>query len=77
VFGSIGAVVMGGGMSMVMTDIAKTLGAEMSMTVGIVVGVVGLAMVIANFPIYKAILAKRRKRYADRIIAVSDQLINE
>lgn len=74
VFGSIGAIIMGSGMSLVMTDIAKTVGISNPMTCGIVIGIVGMAMAIVNYPIYKGILASRRKKYADKIIALSDKI---
>ncbi len=76
VFGSIGAVVMGGGMSLVMTDLADTVGVENPMLWGVIVGIVGMLMAIANYPIYKNILASRRKKYADKIVALSDKLMN-
>ena len=74
-FGSIGAIVMGAGMSLVMTDIGTQLGMAETMVPGIVIGVVGLALAIINYPIYKGILAARRKKYADKIIALSDKLM--
>ncbi len=73
VFGTIGAIIMGSGMSIVMTDIGALVG-ENSMTVGIVVGVVGLVMAVINYPIYKKILDSRRKKYADQIIKLSNQI---
>ncbi len=75
VFGSVGAIVMGSGMSIVMTDIGETFGIENPMPVGIVVGVIGMLIAIINYPIYKNILASRRKKYADKIIAVSDKIM--
>lgn len=75
IFGSISAVIMGSGMSLVMTDIAETVGIENSMLCGIVIGVVGMLMAIVNYPIYKGILGSRRKKYADKIIALSDKLM--
>lgn len=75
VFGSIGAVVMGAGMSLVMTDIGATLGIASSMTVGIIIGVIGMAMAIINYPAYKKILGARRAKYADKIIALSDRIM--
>ena len=72
VFGSISAIVMGAGMSLVMTDIAETVGIDNPMVVGIIIGVVGLVMAIINYPIYKGILGARRKKYADKIIALSE-----
>lgn len=77
IFGSIGAVVMGSGMSLVMTDISKTVGIESPMAIGIIIGVVGMAMTIFNYPIYKGILGARRKKYADKIIALSDKIMNK
>lgn len=75
VFGSISAIVMGSGMSLVMTDIGETVGISNPMPVGIVIGVIGMLMSIINYPIYTRILAKRRKKYADRIIEISDRII--
>ncbi len=75
VFGSIGAIIMGGGMSLVMTDIAETVGIENPMLYGIIIGIVGMLMAIINYPIYKGILGKRRKKYADKIIALSDKIM--
>lgn len=76
VFGSISAIVMGSGMSLVMTDIGTKLGMESTMVPGVVIGVVGLVAAIANYPIYKKILGGRRKKYANQIIALSDELMN-
>ena len=76
VFGSISAIVMGAGMSLVMTDIGTTLGFADAMVPGIVIGVVGMLMAIANYPIFKGILGSRRKKYTDKIIALSDKIMN-
>ena len=75
VFGSISAIVMGSGMSLVMTDIGSTLGIADSMVPGIIIGVIGLLMAIINYPIYKGILGSRRKKYAKDIIALSDNIM--
>lgn len=75
-FGTIGAIVMGAGMSLVMTDIGATIGVENPMVPGIVIGVVGMAMAIANYPIYKGILTSRRQKYADQIMKLSDEIMN-
>lgn len=74
-FGSIGAIIMGSGMSLVMTDIGTTFGMEDTMLPGIVIGVVGMLIAIINYPIYKKILGSRRKKYADRIIALSNKIM--
>ena len=77
IFGSIGAIVMGSGMSLVMTDIAETVGIQNPKLYGIVIGIIGMFMAIINYPIYKSILGSRRKKYADKIIALSDKIMNK
>lgn len=74
-FGSIGAIIMGSGMSLIMTDIGSAIGMEHVMVPGIVVGVIGMAMAIANYPIYKEILSSRRKKYAGQIMKLSDSIM--
>ncbi len=75
IFGSISAIIMGAGMSLVMTDIGATVGISNPMVPGIVIGVAGMGMAILNYPIYKRILGARRKKYAEKIIALSDKLM--
>ncbi|MBR6745682.1 MAG: dihydropteridine reductase [Clostridia bacterium] len=75
VFGSISAVIMGAGMSLTMTEIGANLGIGSPMVVGIIVGVLGMAMAIANYPMYKKILNSRRERYAEKIISLSDKIM--
>jgi hypothetical protein len=77
VFGSISAIVMGSGMSLVMTDISEIVGIRNPMLLGIVIGVAGMLMAIVNYPVYKRILSSRRKKYADKIIALSNKLMNK
>lgn len=77
VFGSISAIIMGSGMSLVMTEIGETIGVENAMVPGIAIGVAGMLMAIINYPMYKSILASRRKKYADEIITLSDKIMNK
>ena len=77
IFGSLGAIVMGAGMSLVMTDIGATVGMQNTMVPGIVIGVIGLVMAVINYPIHKQILSSRRKKFAGQIIALSDKLIQK
>ena len=62
-------------MSLVMTDVGSTIGMDNTMTTGIVIGVIGMLMAIVNYPIYKGILDSRRKKYANKIIAISDNIM--
>jgi len=76
-FGSISAVIMGAGMSLVMTDIAEQLGLTFDpMIPGIVIGVVGMILAIVNYPIYKGILGSRKKKYGPKILELSNQIMN-
>lgn len=76
VFGSIGAIIMGAGMSLVMTDIGPRMGLGDTMTLGIAIGVAGMLMGLINYPIYKGILNGRKKKYADRILTLSEKITN-
>ena len=75
--GTISVLIMGTGMSLIMTDIGTTLGMAEVMKPGIVIGVVGMAMAIANYPVYKAMLGSRRKKYADKVIALSEKIMDK
>jgi hypothetical protein len=73
-YGSLGAIVMGAGMSLVMTDIGAIIGLASAMVPGIVVGIVGMGMAMSTYPIYKRILDSRRKKYASQILELSDKI---
>ena len=77
VFGSISAIVMGSGMSLVMTEIGSMIGIENGMVPGIVIGVIGLAMALVNYPVYKRILARRRNKFAPQIMELSEKLMGK
>lgn len=77
VFGSIGAIIMGSGMSLVMTDLGSKLGMENTMVPGTVIGICGLIIAVINYPMYNNILASRRKKYADEVIALSDKIMQK
>ena len=77
VFGSISAIIMGAGMSLVMTDIGATLGMESTMVPGIVIGIVGMIMALLNYPMYKGILGSRKKKYGTKILELSDKIMNK
>lgn len=76
-FGTVAALIMGTGMSLVMTDIAQHIGIDEPMIPGIVIGVAGMLMAIGTYPIYQGILSSRRKKYAKEIIALSDKIMGE
>lgn len=85
VFGSISAVIMGCGMSLVMTDIGEIIGLSgltlygigAPLFVGISVGVLGLILSLLTYPIYSGILKSRKKRYAPEILELSDKILKK
>lgn len=74
-FGTLAALIMGSGMSLIMTDIGQTIGMADPKLPGVVIGIIGMVMAIVDYPIYKKVLNRRRMKYADQIIALSDRLI--
>ena len=74
-FGSISAIVMGAGMSLVMTDIGATIGLASAMVPGIAIGIVGLGMALATYPIYQKMLNARKKKYAPEILKLSEKIM--
>ncbi|MBO5373969.1 MAG: dihydropteridine reductase [Clostridia bacterium] len=70
-FGTIGALALGTGMSLAMKVIGD------SMLAGVVIGCVGIAMVSTTYAIYNKILARRRQRNADKVLELSDKIINK
>lgn len=75
VFGSISTMIMGIGMCLILTDIGSTLRIENLMFLGFVIGIIGMIMAIINYPIYKCILNRRRKKFANQIIAICDKIM--
>jgi len=74
-YGSVSAIVMGSGMSLVMTDIGATIGLASAMVPGIAIGVVGMVMALSTYSIYKKILNKRKKQYAPEILKLSESIM--
>lgn len=78
IFGSAAALIFGLGMCLAMKIIgASLMSASVLMTVGVIIGCVGLALCTANYFIYKAMLNSRKKKYGSRIVTLSDELLNK
>lgn len=76
-FGTVSALIMGSGMSLIMTDIGEMFGLKNPMVPGIVIGILGFALAGVNYLAYKKILNNRRKKYADEIITLSNRILEE
>lgn len=75
--GVIGALIMGIGMSLTMTDIGYGLGIAdaIVMAAGVIVGIAGIALVIAAYPLYNIVLKKERKKVAQDILKLTEELM--
>jgi hypothetical protein len=74
-YGSVSAIIMGAGMSLVMTDIGAKIGLAAALVPGIAIGVVGMSMALTTYPIYKKLLNARKRKYAPKIMALSEEIM--
>lgn len=75
--GIIGALVLGIGMSLTMTDLYVFIGIPQMMTlvIGVLIGIVGMAMVGMAYPVYNKTLKKERERVASEILELTEELM--
>lgn len=74
VLGIIGALFLGTGMSMIMTEFSALFG-NWAVPAGLLIGIVGMALVILAYPAYNKITQKEREKIAPEIIRLSDELM--
>lgn len=77
IVGIIGALIMGTGMSLVMTDLGGIFGAyqNAALYIGILVGIVGIVLVGYAYPVYNRVLKKERERIAPEILQLTEELM--
>ena len=75
--GVIGMLIMGTGMSLVLTDLYAILGMTKmtGMILGIGVGLAGMVLAGIAYPVYKQALTKERERIAPEILRLADELM--
>ena len=75
--GIIGALIMGTGMSFVMTDLGAVFGLQgnTNIVVGIIVGLVGLILAGVAYPTYVKVLKIEREKAAPEILRLTEELI--
>ena len=75
--GIIGALILGFGMSLAMTELGAIFGTErtVAMMVGIVIGIVGIILVCLAYPTYNRIVKKEREKIAPEIMRLTDELM--
>ena len=75
IVGTLGSILMGSGMSLVMTDLGALLPGLLALFLGLAIGVVGIVGVALAYPIYKAITKKERERIAPEVLRISEELL--
>jgi len=77
VFGVLGTLILGVGMSLIMTEFGAILGSyqDLSMVIGIIVGVIGAILASLAYPFYNVIVKSKRKKLAPEIIRLTDELM--
>lgn len=77
VFGIIGVLIMGSGMSFIMTDLGSIIGMNGNVTwiLGMITGVMGLILVSLAYPMYNNVLKKEREKVASEILELTEGLM--
>ena len=72
--GVLGALILGTGMSLCMTELGSALG-NLTMVMGVIIGLAGMLLIALAYPIYNRTLKKERERIAPEILRISDELL--
>ena len=72
--GIIGALILGTGMSLCMTELGAALG-RLAIIIGVAVGLVGIVLVAVAYPLYNRVLKTQREKIAFEILRLSDELL--
>ncbi len=73
--GIINTLIMGFGMSLIMTDIGDILRIKNALQFGIIIGFIGIIGIVSAYPIYQKVLISARKKIAPEILKMTDDLI--
>lgn len=72
--GVIGALVLGMGMSLIMTDLGQSLG-TLAMAAGILAGIFGMVLVALAYPVYNRVLKRQREQIAPEVLRLTEELL--
>lgn len=77
VLGILGALILGLGMSLFMSELGTIFGGNRSLAlpIGIVIGVVGGVLVALAYPAYNFVLKKEREKIAPEVLRLTDELL--
>lgn len=75
--GVIGALLLGLGMSLFMTDLGESLGfiGNLPLIIGVVVGIVGIITVCTAYPLYNHTVSRERDKITPEILRLTDELM--
>ena len=73
--GILGALILGTGMSLILTDLGSFMGTAASLIVGILLGLLGMVPSALAYPIYLRTVEKERERVAPKILRLTDELM--
>lgn len=75
--GTLGALIMGTGMSLILTDLGTVFGMQgmACITIGILIGLVGIVLVALAYPVYSIKLKKEREKIAPEILKLTEELM--
>lgn len=74
--GIIGTLIMGTGMSLIMTELGALFGSFfLAIAVGLAMGIVGIFFVCLAYPVYNRTLQKGREKAAPEILRLTDELM--
>lgn len=72
--GILGTLLLGVGMSLIMTDFGVVLGSA-AFVVGIIIGLLGITTLGCAYPLYQRTLKKEREKIAPEILKLTDELM--
>lgn len=75
--GILGALILGTGMSLFMSDLGAKLdlNGNLALLIGMIAGIIGMVLVALAYPVYNRVLKKERERIAPEILRLTDELM--
>lgn len=74
ILGVLGLLLLGIGMSLIMTDLGNGMG-DFRIPFGVILGVLGIISMCLSYPMYILVTKKERERVAPEVIRLSDELM--
>lgn len=77
VFGIVGTLILGFGMSLAMSQLSEILGSnkDLAMLIGVIIGVIGGVVASLAYPIYNLLIKRGRAKIAPEVIKLTDELM--